>query len=107
VVANPESILMITLLAFVGTEVGFSLWSATTTSSFLKIIPAGQEGRVLGINSAVIGAGLLIGSIAAGEVSASFGYGVTFALAIVVAIASFALVSRFFKKVKVAPHVRA
>lgn len=107
VVANPGSILMITLLAFVGTEVGFSLWSATTTSSLLKIIPAGQEGRVLGINSAVIGAGLLIGSIAAGEVSATFGYGVTFALAIIVAIASFALVSRFFKKVKVAPQVRA
>ena len=107
VVANPGSILMITLLAFVGTEVGFSMWSATTTSSFLKIIPAGQEGRVLGINSAVIGAGLLIGSLAAGEVSTTYGYGATFALAIIVAIASFTLVSRFFKKVKVAPQVRA
>jgi MFS family permease len=107
VAANPGSILMITVLAFVGTEIGFSLWSATTTSSLLKIIPAGQEGRVLGINSAVIGAGLLIGSIAAGEVSAAFGYGVTFALAIAVAIASFALVGRFFEKVKVAPQVRA
>jgi DHA2 family lincomycin resistance protein-like MFS transporter len=107
VLANPGSILMITLLAFVGTEVGFSMWSATTTSSLLKIIPAGQEGRILGINSAVIGAGLLIGSLAAGEVSAAFGYGATFALAIAVAIASFVLVSKFFKKVRVAPQVRA
>ena len=106
VAANPGSILMITLLAFVGTEIGFSLWSATTTSSLLRIIPAGQEGRVLGINSAVIGAGLLIGALAAGEVSSMFGYGVTFALAIAVAIASFVLVGKFFKKVKVAPQAR-
>ncbi|HKU50112.1 MAG TPA: MFS transporter, partial [Nitrososphaera sp.] len=106
VIANPGSILMITLLAFVGTEVGFSMWSATTTSSLLKIIPAGQEGRILGINSAVVGAGLLVGSIAAGEVSAAFGYSVTFALAIVVAGASFVLVGKFFKKTKVAPQVQ-
>lgn len=107
VVANPGSILMITLLAFVGTEIGFSLWSATTTSALLKIIPSGQEGRVLGINSAVIGAGLLIGALAAGEVSAAFGYGATFALAIAVAVASFALIGKFFNKVKIAPTARA
>jgi MFS family permease len=106
VAANPGSILMITLVAFVGTEIGFSLWSATTTSSLLKIIPAGQEGRVLGINSAVIGAGLLIGALAAGEVSSVFGYGVTFALAIAVAIGSFVLIGKFFKKVRVAPQAR-
>jgi MFS family permease len=82
------------------------LWSATTTSSLLKIIPSGQEGRVLGINSAVIGAGLLIGALAAGEVSSVFGYGVTFALAIAVAIGSFVLIGKFFKKVRVAPQAR-
>jgi DHA2 family lincomycin resistance protein-like MFS transporter len=107
VALNPGSILMITLVAFVGTEIGFSLWSATTTSSLLKIIPAGQEGRVLGVNSAVIGAGLLIGALAAGEVSSVFGYGATFALAIAVAVASLVLVRKFFNKVKVAPSARA
>jgi MFS family permease len=107
VVNNPGSILMITLLAFVGTEIGFSLWSTTTTSALLKIIPTGQEGRILGINSAVIGGGLLVGALAAGEVAASFGYGATFALAIAVAIASFLLVGKFFKKVQVAPKARA
>jgi MFS family permease len=107
VASNPGSILMITLVAFVGTEIGFSLWSATTTSSLLKIIPAGQEGRVLGVNSAVIGAGLLIGALAAGEVSSVFGYGATFALAIAVAVASLVLVRKFFNKVKVAPSARA
>ncbi|MCI0562522.1 MAG: hypothetical protein MN733_28890, partial [Nitrososphaera sp.] len=93
-----SSILMITLFAFVALEVGFTIWSTTTTSSLLRIIPSGQEGSVLGINSAIIGAGLLTGSIAAGEVTSIFGYGVTFALAIAVAVASFALVSRFFRK---------
>ena len=57
---------------------------------------------MLGLNSAIIGAGLLIGAIAAGEVAANFGYGVTFALAIAVLGVSFALVSKFFKKTTVA-----
>lgn len=98
-VSNPASILMITLVAFVAVEVGFSIWSTTTTSSLLKIIPNGRAGSVLGVNSAIIGAGLLIGSIAAGEVAATFGYVATFALAIAFLVASFALVSKYFRKV--------
>jgi MFS family permease len=100
-VSNPVSILLITLVAFVAVEVGFSIWSTTTTSSLLKIIPNGRAGSVLGVNSAIIGAGLLIGSIAAGEVAATFGYGVTFALSIAFLGASFALVSKYFRKVAV------
>ncbi len=105
--SNPGSILLITILAFVGTEVGFSIWSTTTTSSLLRIIPAGQEGRILGINSAVVGAGLLVGSIAAGEVSAEYGYGATFALAIGIALLSFVLVARFFSKAKALAKIAA
>jgi MFS family permease len=100
-VSNPASILMMTLVAFVAVEVGFSIWSTTTTSSLLKMIPNGRAGSVLGVNSAIIGAGLLIGSIAAGEVAATLGYGVTFALAIVFLGASFVLVSKYFRKVVV------
>jgi hypothetical protein len=59
---NPMSVLMMTLVSFIAVEVGFSIWSMTTTLSLLKIIPAGKEGSVLGVNSAIIGAGLLIGS---------------------------------------------
>ena len=60
---NPMSVLMMTLVSFVAVEVGFSIWSMTTTLSLPKIIPAGKkEGSVLGVNSAIIGAGLLIGS---------------------------------------------
>lgn len=97
-VSNPESILMMTLVAFVAVEVGYSIWSTTTTSSLLRIIPNGRAGSVLGVNSAIIGAGLLIGSIAAGEVAATFGYGATFALAITFLGASFMLVNKYFHK---------
>jgi MFS family permease len=98
---NPASILMMTLAVFVAAEVGFSIWSTTTTSSLLKIIPDGRAGSILGVNSAIIGAGLLIGSLAAGEVATTFGYGVTFAAAIAFLGASFVLVSKYFRKVVV------
>jgi hypothetical protein len=52
----------------------------------------------LGVHSAIIGAGLLIRSIPAGEVAATFGYGITFALAITFLGATFALVSKYFSK---------
>ena len=95
---------MITLAAFLVVDIGFSIWSTTTTSSLLKMIPNGRAGSVLGVNSAIIGAGLLIGSIAAGEIAARFGYGVTFALGMAFLGTSFAVVSKYFRKavVKVA-----
>ncbi len=98
---NPASILAMTVVAFVAVEVGFSIWSTTTTSSLFKMIPDGRAGSVLGVNSAIIGSGLLIGSIAAGEVAATFGYGATFTLAIAFLGASFALVSKHFKRIVV------
>lgn len=107
VVTSPLSILTLTLLAFVGTEVGYSMWSASTTSSLLKIIPPGQEGSVLGVNSAVVGAGLLIGSIAAGELSSSFGYSVTFGLAIAAAGASYVMIAKFFRKSRIEARIAA
>jgi MFS family permease len=103
--SDPSSMLMLTLAVFVAAEVGFSIWSTTTTSSLFNIIPNGRAGSVLGVNSAVIGAGLLIGSIAAGEVAATFGYGVTFGLAIAFLGASFVLVSKYFRKLAVVKAV--
>ncbi|HZC88022.1 MAG TPA: MFS transporter, partial [Nitrososphaera sp.] len=98
---NSESILVMTFAAFVLSEVGFSIWNTSITSSLFKMIPAGKEGKVLGVNSAITGAGLLIGSIAAGEVAATLGYSATFALSIGVLIASFMLISRYFYKTAV------
>jgi predicted MFS family arabinose efflux permease len=99
--SNPASILMATIFAFIAAEVGFSIWNTTTTSSLLKMIPAGREGSVLGVNSAITGAGLLMGSILAGEIAATLGYGVTFALATAFLVASFVLVSKYFYKIVV------
>ncbi len=104
---NPTSILAITLCAFVAAEIGYSIWSTTTSSSLLRIIPAGHEGSVLGISSAVTGAGLLIGSLAAGEISSAFGYAATFSVAVVMALASFVIVSKFFKKTVVVARLAA
>jgi MFS family permease len=98
VTGSPGSILMITIFAFVAAEVGFTIWSTTSTLSLLRIIPAAREGSILGVYSAIIGAGILIGSIAAGETVVTFGYAATFAIAIGFAAASFVLVSRFFIK---------
>jgi MFS family permease len=100
-VSNPASILMMTLVAFVAADVGFSIRSTTTTSSLLKMIPNCRAGSVLGVNSAITGSGLLLGSIAAGEVAATLGYGATFALAIAFLGASFALVNKYFNKLVV------
>ncbi len=105
--ANPTSILMVSIVAFVASEIGYSIWSTTTTSSLLKIIPHGKEGSILGINSAVTGAGLLTGSIAAGEVAAIFGYGVTFVLSIGFMVASFTLVGKYFQKTAVVRAAKA
>jgi MFS family permease len=107
VAGNHGSVLIISLFAFVAAEIGFTIWSTTTTASLLKIIPGGHEGSILGINSAIVGAGLLIGSIAAGEVSGAYGYVVTFSLAIAFAIASFMMVSRFFRKTLLIAKVAA
>lgn len=107
VAGNHASVLIISLFAFVAAEIGFTIWSTTTTASLLKIIPEGHEGSILGINSAIVGAGLLIGSIAAGEVSGAYGYGITFSLAIAFAIASFMMVSRFFRKTLLIAKVAA
>ncbi len=97
---NPESILMMTLAVFVTVEIAFSIWSTTTISSLLKIIPNGKAGSILGMNSAIIGAGLLIGSLAAGEFAATFGYWITFVIAIGFLGASFALVNKYFSKIE-------
>lgn len=93
---NSYYILMMTLLAFVAIDIAFSLWSTTTTYSLLRIIPEGKKGSTLGINGGVVGAGLLVGSVLAGELSAGYGYPATFALAIAFLALSFVFIKKFF-----------
>lgn len=97
-IGNPTFILLITFSAFVAVDIAYSIWDTSTTSSLLRVMPRTKEGSLYGINSTIIGAGNLIGSISAGVVSASFGYGTTFALSVIVILASLILVSKSYRK---------
>jgi predicted MFS family arabinose efflux permease len=48
----------------------------------------------MGINSSIINAGMLTGSIVSGELTTTFGYSATFILTIVALAASFVMLSR-------------
>jgi predicted MFS family arabinose efflux permease len=48
----------------------------------------------MGINSSIINAGMLTGSIVSGELTTTFGYSATFILTIVTLAASFVMLSR-------------
>jgi predicted MFS family arabinose efflux permease len=97
-VGNQASILIVTFIAFIAVDIAYSIWDTSTTCSLFRIMPRSKEGSLYGINSSIIGAGNLIGAIAAGAVSASFGYGTTFALAVIVVLISLILVSKSFTK---------
>jgi MFS family permease len=96
---SPFSVLAFTLAAFILVDgIGFSLWSTTTTTALLKMIPDGKGGNMAGTNSSVTGAGQLVGSIMAGGMAASFGYGSSFILGIGFLVVSLVLMTKFFKK---------
>jgi MFS family permease len=96
-----SAVLFISIAAFIAVDSGFSLWNTTTTASLLKIIPRGKEGSVLGTNSSIVGAGLLIGSVFAGEMATVFGYDITFTIGMSFLFASFAMMKKFYKRVQV------
>jgi predicted MFS family arabinose efflux permease len=100
-VGNPNIIFYVTLAAFISVDLAFSLWNTTTTSSFMKVVPKGGEGKMFGVSQAVTGFGLLLGSIAGGEISASFGYATSFCTAIVALGLSLWLLRASFARRKV------
>ncbi|MEO9321656.1 MAG: MFS transporter [Nitrososphaera sp.] len=97
-IGNPNLIFDLTLVAFVSVDVAFSIWSITTTSSLMQMVPSGKAGKIFGINQAVTGLGLVSGSIAGGETASQFGYPATFMLAIAALAVSVTLVSSSFRK---------
>ena len=106
---HPNTIFLVTLAAFVSVDLAFSLWNTTTTSSFMKIVPRGKEGKMFGISQAVTGFGLLVGSIAGGEISASLGYAASFCAAIAALGVSLLLLRASFsrRRVSAALEVKA
>jgi MFS family permease len=67
----------------------------------MKVVPKGGEGKMFGVSQAVTGFGLLLGSIAGGEISASFGYATSFCTAIVALGLSLWLLRASFARRKV------
>ena len=54
--------------------IGFSIFSTSSSVIFFKSIPQGFEGKYLGVNSAITGIGVFVGSLVTGELTKFFGY---------------------------------
>ena len=90
---SPSSVMVVTLIAFVLVDAAFSMWNTTIASSLMKMVQNGKSGTLMGVNSSITSAGLLVGSIVSGQVTASSGYSTTFLLAFVTLAASFVMLS--------------
>jgi MFS family permease len=77
--------------------IGFSIFSTSSSVIFFKSIPQGFEGKYLGVNSAVTGIGVFVGSIVTGELTKSFGYTVLFLTASAVLVFSLVLFQAYFR----------
>jgi predicted MFS family arabinose efflux permease len=64
---------------------------------FFKSIPQGFEGKYLGVNSAVTGLGIFVGSIVTGELTKSLGYATMFLTASVILVVSVVLFQIYFR----------
>lgn len=79
--------------------IGFSIYSTANSVILFKTIPKGFEGRLLGVNSFMIGIGIFSASLLSGFLSSSYGYQVSFALASVLLGVSFVIFMKFKKSI--------
>ena len=77
--------------------IGFSIFSTSSSVIFFKSIPQGFEGKYLGVNSAVTGLGIFVGSLVTGELTKSMGYVTMFLSASVILVASLVLFQVYFR----------
>jgi len=77
--------------------IGFSIFSTSSSVIFFKSIPQGFEGKYLGVNSAVTGLGIFVGSIVTGELTKSLGYVTMFLTASVILVVSLVLFQLYFR----------
>jgi MFS family permease len=77
--------------------IGFSIFSTSSSVIFFKSIPQGFEGKYLGVNSAVTGLGIFVGSIVTGELTKSLGYVTMFLTASVILVVSVVLFQVYFR----------
>jgi MFS family permease len=77
--------------------IGFSIYSTSSSVIFFKSIPQGFEGKYLGVNSAVTGIGIFVGSLVTGELTKSVGYATMFLSASVILVVSLVLFQLYFR----------
>jgi MFS family permease len=77
--------------------IGFSIFSTSSSVIFFKSIPQGFEGKYLGVNSAVTGVGVFVGSLVTGELAKILGYAPMFLSASVILVVSLVLFQIYFR----------
>jgi len=77
--------------------IAFSIYSTSSSVIFFKSIPQGFEGKYLGVNSAVTGVGIFVGSLVTGELTKFLGYATMFLSASVILVVSLVLFQVYFR----------
>jgi predicted MFS family arabinose efflux permease len=77
--------------------IAFSIFSTSSSVIFFKSIPQGFEGKYLGVNSAVTGVGIFVGSLVTGELTKFSGYSTMFIVASVILVVSLVLFQIYFR----------
>ena len=77
--------------------IAFSIFSTSSSVIFFKSIPQGFEGKYLGVNSAVTGVGIFVGSIVTGELTKFSGYSTMFFVSSGIIVVSLVLFQIYFR----------
>ena len=77
--------------------IAFSIFSTSSSVIFFKSIPQGFEGKYLGVNSAVTGVGIFVGSLVTGELTKFSGYSTMFIVASGMLVVSLVLFQAYFR----------
>jgi MFS family permease len=77
--------------------IAFSIFSTSSSVIFFKSIPQGFEGKYLGVNSAVTGVGIFVGSLVTGELTKFSGYSTMFIVASGILVISLVLFQAYFR----------
>ncbi|MDE1842122.1 MAG: MFS transporter [Thaumarchaeota archaeon] len=77
--------------------IAFSIFSTSSSVIFFKSIPQGFEGKYLGVNSAVTGIGVFVGSLVTGELTKFSGYATMFFFSSATLVVSLILYQAYFR----------
>lgn len=77
--------------------IAFSIFSTSSSVIFFKSIPQGFEGKYLGVNSAVTGIGVFVGSLVTGELTKFSGYATMFFFSSAMLVVSLILYQAYFR----------